>query len=56
MQPSSSRLEILIGRTLAVCAHPMVAWRARASFRLIVLAGYATAGYIATFALLVLLT
>jgi hypothetical protein len=43
--PSSSRLEILIGRWLAACAHPEVAWRLGARGRIFVLLGYFLAGY-----------
>jgi hypothetical protein len=43
----SNRCEVLIGRSLAACVHPFAAWRSRArSFRVLVLAGYFTAGYL----------
>ena len=43
--PSSSKLEILIGRSLAVCIHPQAAWRAGAKGRVPLLLGYFLAGY-----------
>ena len=45
---SIRRTEILVGRTFAACAHPVAAWRhAVRSFRVLLLAGYFAAGYIA---------
>ena len=53
----STRSEIFIGRSLAICAHPIAAWRTAArSMRVILLAGYFTAGYVAVLGLLALLT
>jgi hypothetical protein len=46
----------VLGRTLALCAHPMIAWRSRASSRLMLVAGYGAAGYLATFAALIALS
>jgi hypothetical protein len=45
---SSSRWhEVLIGRSLAACAHPMAAWQSKArSFRLLLVAGYFAVGYV----------
>jgi hypothetical protein len=50
----SSPLEIALGRSLALCVHPVAAWRL-SSFRgrLVVLGGYAAVGYITMFAALV---
>ena len=45
--------EIVLGRWLALCAHPVCAWRARSPrARLVVLMSYFGAGYIGGFALL----
>jgi hypothetical protein len=50
----STRLEILIGRSLAMCVHPYRAWRAHStSGRLLVLAAYAAAGYAAVLGMLI---
>jgi hypothetical protein len=39
----------LIGRLLAICAHPHAAWRSRSvPARVIVLSGYLVAGYVVT--------
>ena len=43
--PSSSKLEILIGRSLAACAHPEAAWRLGVRRRIPILLGYFLAGY-----------
>jgi len=49
-QPSS-RCEVLIGRTLALCAHPSIAWRTQPTrIRAVVLATYFTAGYLTVLA------
>jgi hypothetical protein len=41
-------MEVLFGRTLAACIHPIAAWgHDIRSFRVLLLAGYFTAGYIA---------
>jgi hypothetical protein len=43
----ASQLEIFFGRSLAMCVHPMAAWQvAGKSGRLVILAGYVTAGYL----------
>jgi len=48
-------LEITIGRLLAVCAHPMLAWRRLSvSARLAVCGGYVAAGYLTVLMLLLL--
>jgi hypothetical protein len=52
----STRSEVFIGRSLAICAHPVAAWRTTArSIRLVLFAGYFTAAYLTAFALLALL-
>jgi hypothetical protein len=46
--PRSSTLwhEVLIGRSLAACIHPIAAWQAKArSFRVLLVAGYFALGY-----------
>jgi len=53
----STRSEVFIGRSLAICAHPVAAWRTTVrSIRVLLLAGYFTAAYLTVFALLALLT
>ena len=43
-----NRFERWLGRSLALCAHPFVAWRlSPARRRAGILAGYAAAGYVA---------
>jgi len=43
----SKPMEIMIGRVLAVCTHPVIAWRVLSpSGRLVVCGGYAVAGYL----------
>ena len=52
----STRSEVFIGRSLAICAHPVIAWRtAVRSFRVVLIAGYFAAAYVTVFALLALL-
>ena len=49
-------LEVFIGRSLAMCAHPFAAWRSSAlSVRVLILTGYFTAGYAIAFTVLTLL-
>jgi hypothetical protein len=53
---SIRRAEVLVGRTLAACIHPIAAWRYdMRSFRVLLLAGYFTAGYIAVLLAVVLM-
>jgi hypothetical protein len=41
------QLEVMIGRTLAMCAHPYAAWRSHsARGRALVLCAYAAASYV----------
>ena len=48
-------VEILVGRTLAMCAHPYAAWRAHSvRGRLVVLATYVAASYALMLAILLL--
>jgi hypothetical protein len=52
----STGLEILIGRSLAACAHPVAAWRSGSrSARLQFFVGYFVAGYVLVFLSLLLL-
>jgi hypothetical protein len=44
--PSSSKLEVILGRSLAACAHPSAAWRLGAKGRIPILLGYFLAGYL----------
>lgn len=53
--PSSSKLERLIGRSLAACAHPHAAWRLGARGRIPLLVGYFLAGYFLIFVTLAVL-
>jgi hypothetical protein len=51
-----TRLEILIGRSLAACAHPVAAWRSGSrSARLQFLLGYFVASYVLVFLALLFL-
>jgi hypothetical protein len=51
----SNNFEITIGRLLAVCAHPVLAWRRLSpSARLAVCGGYAAAAYAVVLTLLLL--
>lgn len=53
---STHRCEVLIGRSLAACVHPIAAWRSTArSFRVMLFAGYFTAAYVSVLAALILL-
>jgi hypothetical protein len=41
-----TRFDVLIGRSLAMCAHPYAAWRTRSTGeRLLIVLTYAAAGY-----------
>jgi hypothetical protein len=52
----STRTEILIGRSLAVCVHPVAAWRSGSmALRLQFFAGYFVASYVIIFLGLLLL-
>jgi hypothetical protein len=52
---ASNRCAVLIGRTLAACVHPVPAWHSPArSYRVLLVAGYFTAGYVAGLAVMVL--
>jgi hypothetical protein len=56
--PSSSSHwhEVLLGRSLAACVHPIAAWQSRArSFRLMLVAGYFAMGYVTVLAAIVAL-
>jgi hypothetical protein len=44
--PRSSRLEIILGRSLAACVHPEAAWRIGIRGRVPVLVGYFLVGYL----------
>jgi len=53
---SSQWHEVLLGRSLAACAHPMAAWQAKArSFRVLLVGGYFLAGYLAVLAAMALI-
>ena len=53
----STPLEVAIGRALAVCAHPIAAWRTRPEYRrMLMLSGCFTASYILVFIALQLLS
>ena len=52
--PHSSRLEILLGRSLAACVHPEAAWRIGIRGRVPVLVGYFLAGYLLALLALIL--
>ncbi len=47
--------EILIGRSMAACVHPMAAWQSKArSFRVLLVASYFVVGYFSCLAALAL--
>ena len=51
----STPAEVMIGRVLAACAHPVLAWRVLSpSGRLVVFGGYAMAGYLTVLSVLLL--
>jgi hypothetical protein len=50
-----SRVEILLGRSLAICLHPRCAWRSSRRRRFVLVSGYFMAGYTATLTLLAFL-
>jgi hypothetical protein len=53
----SNRLEIAMGRSLAICVHPMAAWRSSSyRERLVLVGGYIGVGYFATLVALRLLS
>jgi len=53
----STRTEILIGRSLAACVHPVAAWRSGSkSARIQFFVGYFVAGYVLVFLSLLFLT
>jgi hypothetical protein len=52
---SANRIEIALGRTAAACVHPLAAWHdARRTFRVLLVAGYFAAGFVAALAALIL--
>jgi hypothetical protein len=50
-----SRLEVVLGRSLAICLHPRCAWRSSRRRRYVLVSGYFIAGYAATLMLLAVL-
>jgi hypothetical protein len=52
-KPVNGRVEVLVGRSLAVCVHPYAAWRSRsANQRTLLLLAYFTVSYLLVFGLL----
>jgi hypothetical protein len=50
-------LEVVIGRSAAVCLHPLIAWpRVSASGRIFLISAYLGAGYLATLTVLFLVS
>ena len=48
--------EVLIGRSLAACVHPMAAWQSKARlFRVLLVGGYFVGGYITVLAAMALI-
>jgi hypothetical protein len=45
LAPTTTSPEILIGRALAMCAHPHAAWHRSVRGRIVVVVGYAAASY-----------
>jgi hypothetical protein len=54
---SSSRWhEVLIGRSMAACVHPMAAWQSKArSYRVLLVASYFVVGYLSGLAAIALI-
>lgn len=49
----SNRVEVLIGRSAALCVHPMAAWRSRSRIdRALLLVSYFAISYVVVFGLL----
>jgi hypothetical protein len=52
-KPVNRRVEVLVGRSMAVCVHPYAAWRSRsANQRALLLLAYFTVSYLLVFGLL----
>ena len=53
--PQPAGLEIVVGRTLAFCVHPLTAWPILSrSWRLLILTAYAAVGFVVVLSALVL--
>jgi hypothetical protein len=53
---SSHWHEVLIGRSMAACVHPIAAWHSKAqSFRVLLVAGYFVVGYLSGLAAIALI-
>jgi len=53
----SNRIEVLIGRSAAICVHPLAAWRSRStSDRALLLISYFAITYVLVFGLLHVIT
>jgi hypothetical protein len=53
----SNRLEIMNGKSLAICLHPVAAWLTRSQRkRLVLVGGYVGAGYVVVLVALLLLS
>jgi hypothetical protein len=51
----ANRIEIALGRMAAACVHPLAAWHdARRTFRVLLVAGYFAAGFVAALAALLM--
>ena len=49
----SNRVEVLIGRSAALCVHPLAAWRSRSRIdRALLLISYVALSYVVVFGLL----
>ena len=49
----SNRIEVLIGRSVALCVHPLAAWRSRSRIdRVLLLISYVALSYVVVFGLL----
>jgi hypothetical protein len=48
----SNRIEVLIGRSAALCIHPLAAWRSRSTDRALLLISYFALSYVIVFGLL----
>ena len=51
----ANKIEIALGRMAAACVYPLAAWHdARRTFRVLLVAGYFAAGFVAALAALIL--
>jgi len=57
LHSSSHWHEVLLGRSLAACVHPIAAWQSKTrSFRVMLVAGYFVAAYLAALTAIAIIT